>query len=62
MKIAVVQMSSSANEQENLQQACKFLAIAENLNCDLVLLPENVLCHGSFDQIRTIAKNRERMD
>ena len=56
LNVAIVQMSSSADEQENLQQACKFLSIATKLNCDLVLLPENVLCHGTHEHIKDIAK------
>lgn len=56
MKVAAVQISSTTEEQENLKQACHYLKIAKELSSDLVLLPENVLCHGSFEQIRSIAK------
>lgn len=56
LNIVVVQMSSSSDETENLGQATSFLIKAAKQQADLVLLPENVLCHGSHDQIRKIAK------
>ena len=56
MKIAAIQMSSSAVFEENILQAEKYLAVAGSSECKLVLLPENVLCHGTNDQIRKIAQ------
>ena len=57
LNIAVVQTSSSADEEENLRQVNRFLIQASEGQADLVLLPENVLCHGSHNQIRKIAKS-----
>lgn len=62
MIVAAVQMSSSANIQENLQQVGKKLNLAAESGCRLVLLPENVLCHGSNDQIQKIAKTEEEWE
>ena len=56
LNIAVVQMSSSADVAENLQQTSMLLKQAADQRADLVLLPENVLCHGSHGHIHGIAK------
>ena len=56
LKLAIVQLSSTDIEEENLLQVDKFLKEASSSNVDIVLLPENVLCHGTHDKIRSIAK------
>jgi deaminated glutathione amidase len=56
LKLGIVQLSSTDIEEENLLQVDRFLKEASSSNVDIVLLPENVLCHGTHDEIRSIAR------
>ncbi len=56
LKLAIVQLSSNDNPEDNLLQVDKFIKEASSSNVDIVLLPENVLCHGTHEEIRSIAR------
>ncbi|OGV54558.1 MAG: hypothetical protein A2X49_11105 [Lentisphaerae bacterium GWF2_52_8] len=52
----IVQMQSGACPEENLAQAKTLLSAAQIRGAALAVLPENVLCHGTFSEIQAAAR------
>jgi nitrilase len=50
LRIAVIQACSGPDPANNLVRLRPWLGQAREAACDLILLPENVLCHGSLTQ------------
>ncbi|MCK5852344.1 carbon-nitrogen hydrolase family protein [bacterium] len=57
MKIAAVQLSSSADAEENLSRSVGFFEKAKKEKIELLLFPENVLYRGSDDGYKNQAQN-----
>ena len=58
LNLALCQMASTNTSADNLDTANAFLDESRGRGADLIVFPENVLCRGSYDDIRNESQSQ----